>query len=50
MDERIENKVILQLENLAKPIQTLEKPLVKLPVTRQTNLRSKDKTTLEIVT
>jgi len=50
VEERIENKVILQLGNQAKPILTLEKPLVKLPVTRQTNLRSKDKKALEIVT
>ena len=42
--------VILQPGNQVKPILTLEKPLVKLPVTRQTSLRSKDKTTLEIVT
>ena len=45
----IEAKVIPQLGNLVKPIPSLEKPLVKLPVTRQTRLRSKDKTTLEIV-
>ena len=50
MEERIENRAILQPGNQAKPIPTLEKPLVKLPVTRQTSLRSKDKTALEIVT
>ena len=31
-------------------VQTLEKPLVKLPTTKQTSLRSKDKTALEVVT
>ena len=50
VEERIENKVILQPGNPSKPIQALEKPLVKLPTTKQTSLRSKDKTTLEIVT
>ena len=50
VEERIENKAILQPGNQAKPIPTLEKPLVKLPVTRQTSLKSKDKTALEIVT
>ena len=50
VEERVENKVILQPENQAKPNPTLEKPLVKLSTTRQTNLRSKDKTTLEVVT
>ena len=49
IEDRIDNKVILQPGNPSKPIQTLEKPLVKLPITRQTSLRPKDKTTLEIV-
>ena len=49
MEEQVENKVILQPGNPNKPVQTIEKPLVKLPTTRQTNLKSKDKTTLEIV-
>ena len=50
MEEQVENKVILQPGNPNKPVQTIEKPLVKLPTTRQTNLKSKDKTTLEIFT
>ena len=50
VEERVENKVILQPGNQVKPNPTLEKPLVKLPTTRQTSLRSKDKTALEIVT
>ena len=49
IEDRIENKVILQSGHPSKPIQTLEKPLVKLPTTRQASLRPKDKTTLEIV-
>ena len=47
--EKIEAKVIPQLGNLVWPIPSLEKLLVKLPITRQTSLKSKDKTTLEIV-
>ena len=50
VEERVENKVILQPGNQAKPSPTLEKPLVKLPTTRQTSLKSKDKIALEIVT
>ena len=49
IEDRIDNKVLLQSGNRSKPIQTLEKPLVKLPTTRQANFRPKDKTTLEIV-
>ena len=49
IEDRIDNKVILQPGSPSKPIQTLEKPLVKLPTTRQASLRPKDKTTLEIV-
>ena len=49
IEDRIDNKVILQPGSPSKPIQTLEKPLVKLPTTRQANLRPKDQTTLEIV-
>ncbi|KAK9986097.1 hypothetical protein SO802_031048 [Lithocarpus litseifolius] len=49
IEEQIENKVILQIGNLSKPVPSLEKPLVKLLTTRQTSLKSKDKTTLEIV-
>ena len=49
MEENIENKVILQLGNPSKPTPTLEKPLVKLPTTRQASLKSKDQTTIEIV-
>ena len=33
----------------SKPIQTLEKPLVKLPTTRQASLKPKDQTALRIV-
>ena len=49
MEEQVENKVILQPGNPSKSVQTLEKPLVKLPTTRQTSLKSKDQTTIEIV-
>ena len=49
IENRIEAKAIPQLGNLVKPIPSLEKPLVKLLVTRQTSLRSKDKIALEIV-
>ena len=49
IENKIEAKVIPQSGNLVKLIPSLEKPLVKLPLTRQTSLRSKDKTTLEIV-
>ena len=50
IEKRIKNKVILQPGNPSKPVPSLEKPLVKLPVTRHTSLRFKDKTSLEIVT
>ena len=50
IEEQVENKVILQPRNPSKPIPSLEKPFVKLPVTRQTSLKSKDKIALEIVT
>ena len=49
MEEQVESKVILQPRNPSKPVQALEKSLVKLPTTRQTSLKSKDKTALEIV-
>ena len=49
MEEQIENKVIFQPRKPSKPVQALEKPLVKLPTTRQTSLKSKDQTALEIV-
>ena len=49
IENKIEAKVIPQSGNLVKLIPSLEKPLVKLPLTRQTSLRSKDKTALEIV-
>ena len=42
--------MILQPGNPSKPIQTLEKPVVKLPTTRQASLKPKDKIALEIVT
>ena len=48
MEEKVENKVILQLGNPSKPAPALEKPLVKLPTTRQASLKSKDQTTLEV--
>ena len=41
--------VIPQLGNLVKSTTSLEKPLVKVQVTRQISLRSKDKIALEIV-
>ena len=49
MEEKIENKVILQPGNPSKPTPALEKPLVKLPTTRQASLKSKDQTTIEMV-
>ena len=49
IENRIEAKAIPQSGNLVKPTLSLEKPLVKLLVTRQTSLRSKDKIALEIV-
>ena len=43
IEDKIENKVILQPGNFSKPVQALEKPLVKLPITRHTSLsHSKD--------
>ncbi|KAK9996670.1 hypothetical protein SO802_021356 [Lithocarpus litseifolius] len=48
VEDRIDNKVILQPENPSKPI--IEKPLVKLPTSRQSSIKSKDVTALEIVT
>ena len=42
--------MILQPGNPSKPIQTLEKLVVKLPTTRQASLKPKDKIALEIVT
>ena len=48
MEEKVENKAILQLGNPSKPAPALEKPLVKLPTTRQASLKTKDQTTLEI--
>ena len=49
IEDKIDNKVLLQPGNPNKPIQTLEKPLVKLPTTRQAILKPKDQTALEIV-
>ena len=46
MEEKVENKVILQLGNPSKTSPALEKPLVKLPTTRQASLKSKDQTAL----
>ena len=48
MEEKVKKKVILQPGNPSKPSPALEKPLVKLPTTRQANLKSKDQTALEI--
>ena len=48
MEEKVEKKVILQPGNPSKPSPALEKPLVKLPTTRQASLKSKDQTVLEI--
>ena len=48
MEEKVENKVILQSGNLSKPAPALEKPLVKLPTTRQASLKTKDQTALEV--
>ena len=50
IEEWIDNKVILQPRNLSKLVPSLVKHLVKLPTTRQTSLKPKDKTALEIVT
>ena len=48
MEEKVEKKVILQPGNPSKPSPALEKPLIKLPTTRQASLKSKDQTALEI--
>ena len=48
MEEKVEKKVILQSGNPSKTSPALEKPLVKLPTTRQASLKSKDQTALEI--
>ena len=48
MEEKVEKNIILQPRNPSKPSPALEKPLVKLSTTRQTSLKSKDQTTLEI--
>ena len=48
MEEKVENKVILQSGSPSKPAPTLEKPLVKLPTTRQASLKSKDQIALEV--
>ena len=48
MEEKVENKVILQSGSPGKPAPTLEKPLVKLPTIRQASLKSKDQTALEV--
>ncbi|KAK9989318.1 hypothetical protein SO802_029557 [Lithocarpus litseifolius] len=47
VEEKIENKVILQPGSPSKPI--IEKPLVKLPTARQTSIKPKDVTALELV-
>ena len=49
MEEKVKNKVILQPGSPSKPTLALEKPLVKLPTTRQASLKSKDQIALEIV-
>ena len=48
MEEKVEKKVILQPGNHSKPSPAFEKPLVKLPTTRQASLKSKNQKTLEI--
>ena len=48
MEEKVEKKAILQPGSTSKPCPALEKPLVKLPTTRQASLKSKDQTALEI--
>ena len=48
MEEKVDKKVILQPGNPSKPSPTLEKPLVKFPITRQASLKSKDQIALEI--
>ena len=48
MEEKVEKNVILQPGNPSKPSPALEKPLVKLPTTRQASFKSKDQTALEI--
>ena len=48
MEEKVEKKVILQPGNPSKPSPALEKPLVKLPTTRQASLKSKDQIAIEI--
>ena len=49
MEEQVENKVILQPGNPSKPTPAIEKPLIKLPTTKQASLKSKDQTAIEIV-
>ena len=49
IEDRIDNKVLLQPGNPTKPGPTLEKPLVKLPTTRQASLKPKDQTALRIM-
>ena len=49
IEDGIDNKVLLQPGNPSKPSPTLEKPLVKLPTTRQASLKPKDQTALRIV-
>lgn len=44
--DRIENKAGIQPSN---SVQTLEKPLIRLPANRQASLKSKDKIALEVV-
>ena len=48
MEEKVEKNAIIQPGNPSKPSPALEKPLVKLPTTRQASLKSKDQTALEI--
>ena len=49
IEDGIDNKVLLQPGNPSKPSPTLEKPLVKLPTTRQASLKPKDQTALRLV-
>ena len=49
IEDGIDNKVLLQPGNPSIPNPTLEKPLVKLPTTRQASLKPKDQAALRIV-
>ncbi|KAL0010431.1 hypothetical protein SO802_005539 [Lithocarpus litseifolius] len=50
VEDKIENKVILQLGSPSKPIPTIEMPLIRLSTSRQSSIKTKDQLALEIVT